>query len=68
MKARKRYDEEQRYKAYKEAQEAEKERVDAMSEEDRKEYLAKKKKHQIKAMSLLLIGSLIGGPYSNMKY
>lgn len=68
MKARKRYDEEQRYKAYKEAQEAEKERVDAMSEEDRQEYLAKKKKRQREAMSLLSIGSLVGGPYSNMKY
>ena len=68
MKARKGYDEEQRYKAYKKAQGAEKERVDAMSKEGRQEYLAKKKKRQREAMSLLSICSLVCGPYSNMKY
>jgi hypothetical protein len=65
LKARRRYDAEQQDMAWKRRQEEEKAKIDAMPDEERKEYLANKEHRRRNAMQLLgVMSAMANGPYS----
>lgn len=63
LKARQRYDAEQRDKQWEERQQAEVRKIAEMSPEERKIYLAGKHKRQQNAISLLTTMQAMVGPY-----
>ena len=66
LKARRRYDAEQADLAWKKRQEEEQAKIDAMSEDERIEYLENKRKRRQKTMQLLgMMSAMASGPYSS---
>ena len=66
LKARRRYDAEQADLAWKKRQEEEQAKIDAMSEDERAEYLENKRKKHQKTMQLLgMMSAISSGPYSS---